>query len=784
MAAALGIGAAIALGCGVASADATGHSTTSDSAAASPSSSSDSSPGQATSSAGTPEGAGSPATVATAKPAGTVTITSRPHRGPRSTPAGSTATAEKPEAGTASSAATKPAKVTKPANDVKTKDAPSTGSATASETDTHSDNTFGETPRTAGVETTTPAPPSPPTAVTHDAVTAVAAAAVDLANPHTGGSPASPPDSPVSWTVAAAARKETLVPALADARVATPKLAATVDADAPPVAVIQTAPLAWLQHVPVIGPVFVTPIVAAIHMIPIVGDVIHPFIGYPVQHRTPGAPTSRDVMITSFDGTKIYVHFMPASGLGAGQFAPTILQGPGLGMPGSTSLEVTPLDGILTDALGAVGVGTLRHAGYNVVTWDPRGEYRSGGVLQLDSAEYEAKDVSAIVSWLATQPEAQLDSPGDPRFGMVGASYGGGIQWVTAATDHRVDAIVPSISWNTLNTSLYKSAAFKSGWGTLLTAALLLTGARPNPAIYPASVQGVLTGVLTDAQQALLAERGPAALLGSVTAPTLIIQGTVDTLFSLQEAQDNAAALGAGVPTKVLWFCGGHGLCSNNLFDPTDGKVVTDATLNWLARYVKGQDVSTGPTFEWVDQRGQYYSSNPDPKYAGLPIVASSGQAGVLPLVPLVFGSGPLFGVLPIGATKAANAFNVAIPTVATTTYVVGAPQLTLTYSGAGTSRHVFAQLVDDSTGAVLGNQATPIPVTLDGKTHTLSISLEPVAQTLRPGQTLTLQLVASTANYENFGAFGALRVSSLQVSLPTITDAVAVNAAPAAVLT
>ena len=115
---------------------------------------------------------------------------------------------------------------------------------------------------------------------------------------------------------------------------------------------------------------------------------------------------------------------------------------------------------------------------------------------------------------------------------------------------------------------------------------------------------------------------------------------------------------------------------------------------------------------------------------------------------------------------------------------MVGAPQLTLTYAGTGTSRHVFAQLVDDSTGAVLGNQATPIPVTLDGTTRTISISLEPVAQTLRPGQTLTLQLVASTANYENFGAFGALTVSSLQVSLPTITDAVAVNAAQTAVLT
>lgn len=708
---------------------------------------------------GAHEDADTPTKVATEKPARTVTITSKPHRGSRSTPAGSSATTAKPDTEPSSTAA-EPARDAEPASDAK----PAKDTKPAKES-----------------EPTENAPTQ--TAVSHDTVTAVPAAVTDPTAPHNGGSPASPPDSPVSWTAAAAARKETLLPArLAKTSDSAP--AAAVVAPSPPVAVIQTPPLAWLQHIPVIGPAFVTPVVAAIHLIPIVGDVIHPFIGYPVQPGAPGAPVSRDVMITSFDGTKIYVHFMPASGLRAGKVAPTILQGPGLGMPGSTSLEVTPLDGILTDALGAVGVGTLRHAGYNVVTWDPRGEYRSGGVLQLDSADYEARDVSAIVSWLATQPEAQLDSPGDPRFGMVGASYGGGIQWVTAATDHRVDAIVPSISWNMLNTSLYKSAAFKSGWGTLLTAALLLTGARPNPAIYPASVQGALTGVLTEAQQALLAERGPAALLGSVTAPTLIIQGTVDTLFSLQEAQDNLTALGTGVPTKTVWFCGGHGLCTNNLFEPTDGQVITAATLNWLARYVKGQDVSTGPTFQWVDQRGQYYTSNPDPKNAGVPIVASSGHAGVLPLVPLVFGSGPLFGVLPIGATKAANAFNVAIPTVTTTTYVVGAPQVSLTYSGTGTSRHVFAQLVDDSTGAVLGNQATPIPVTLDGKTRTLSISLEPVAQTLRPGQTLTLQLVASTANYENFGGFGALKVSSLKVSLPTITDAVAVSAARTAALT
>ena len=82
---------------------------------------------------------------------------------------------------------------------------------------------------------------------------------------------------------------------------------------------------------------------------------------------------------------------------------------------------------------------------------------------------------------------------------------------------------------------------------------------------YPAAIYGELTGEMTQGDQDLLAERGtgPSCLVDNITAPTLLIQGTVDTIFSLQEADDTAQILIAnGVPTKVLWFCGGHGLCA------------------------------------------------------------------------------------------------------------------------------------------------------------------------------------------------------------------------------
>ena len=58
-------------------------------------------------------------------------------------------------------------------------------------------------------------------------------------------------------------------------------------------------------------------------------------------------------------------------------------------------------------------------------------------------------------------------------------------------------------------------------------------------------------------------------------------------------------------------------------------------------------------------------------------------------------------------AAPAKNALNLAVP-VPGGTQIVGAPQLTFTYSGIGTSRSVYAQIVDDQTGLVLGNIDSP----------------------------------------------------------------------------
>jgi ABC-2 type transport system ATP-binding protein len=539
------------------------------------------------------------------------------------------------------------------------------------------------------------------------------------------------------------------------------------------------APLQWLQTIPVAGPLIVTPIVEFIHAIPLVGEALHPLIGWPIDHDAPpGAPQPRTVRVTSFDGTEIYINFMPARGLEVGETAPTVLNGPGLGLPGATTLDLE-WDGLLPNDV--IGVGALRGAGYNVVTWDPRGEWHSGGVMHLNSPDLEGRDVSAIISWVSSLPEAQLDARYDPRIGMVGASYGGGIQLATAAIDHRVDAIVPTIAWNSLVDVLFPRDAVNSSWGTLLPSVLLLTLAREHPRIFPVAVMGVLFGTAQPSDIELVTDLGYQDQIEDITAPTLLIQGTVDTLFTLDQADVVARQLiQAGTTTKVIWYCGGHGACLSG--DPR-GDVVLERTLDWLNRYVKNDTTSdVGPQFEWVDQFGAWHESDTYPAPQDLtPVVAQSTPRKTLPYIPFLGGSGPNWSIFreePIqallglpAASAAANAVNLEVPDATTLTHVVGAPELTLTYSGTGTAKHVYAQIVDDETGLVLGNHATPIPVVLDGKTHTVTCSLEQVAHTLKPGQSVTVQVVTSSIKFFNFYNWGSITVEGMSIMLPTLKD-------------
>jgi len=194
----------------------------------------------------------------------------------------------------------------------------------------------------------------------------------------------------------------------------------------------------------------------------------------------PGPVTSRDVRISVNDGphdgqrVDLDATFFTPSGTGQ---VPAILLAHGFG---ETKDDVRP------------EAESLARDGFAVLTWSARGFGASTGQIALDSPDYEVKDVEGLVSWLAVQPRVLLDHPGDPRVGIAGDSYGGGIALLAAAYDHRIDAVVAQSTWNNLATTLFPDAAadgspadgvFKRQWASLLfTAGAGAAGATPASA--------------------------------------------------------------------------------------------------------------------------------------------------------------------------------------------------------------------------------------------------------------------------------------------------------------
>src|SRR5690606_25276477 len=257
----------------------------------------------------------------------------------------------------------------------------------------------------------------------------------------------------------------------------------------------------------------------------------------------------------------------------------------------------------------AAAAAELARRGYAVLTWTARGFGASGGRIHLDHPDYEGRDARLLLDRLAVRPEIRTDRPGDPHVGVVGGSYGGALALLLAAYDHRVDAVVSMTTWHDLADAFLPESSgataedgvFKRAWAALFfgTAAAgpgALAGpagtgvsapdpappdrtpAEPTPAgptpaeRTPAAACGRFAADLCEAYRrvaesgrgdpatvARLRESSPAGVLDRVRAPTLLIQGTADSLFPLSHADANAAGIAAtGTPVRVAWFTGGH----------------------------------------------------------------------------------------------------------------------------------------------------------------------------------------------------------------------------------
>ncbi len=486
---------------------------------------------------------------------------------------------------------------------------------------------------------------------------------------------------------------------------------------------------------------------------------------------TPGSAAALDAQVESFDGTHITTHFYPAAGLAPGEKAPTILIGHGWGGTGAGA-DGTPAPFIAD--------------GYNVVTWDARGFGTSEGIVMIDHPKFEARDVSALIDFVAEQPEAELDKPGDPRVGMSGGSYGGAIQFITAALDKRVDVISPTIPWHNLMQSLYPRQSVKAGWDLALVGAGIPTATVPqgvfDPAglpnqggqsshFYNAVVGGLSTGQIPDEQVNWFQRHGPDFLLKRIKVPTMIAQGSVDTLFDLTQAHQNYLSLKKnGIPLKMMWFCGGHGVCN---VDSDGGAVLGDSErvqkrrLQWFARYLKGEPTGTGAPFEWIDQNGKWHTSPGGYPLKHRRFLTATNDGGV---IPVTAGTAPATGALVLATPDPSAPIKVPIPAQGGEE-LVGAPIVKFNYTATGASTrldgkaHIYGQIVDKERNVVVGNQATPIAIEFDGAEHRVRVGLSRIAN-VAPAAGYELQLVSQSSLFDVQRANGAVAISDLETKL------------------
>jgi ABC-2 type transport system ATP-binding protein len=439
----------------------------------------------------------------------------------------------------------------------------------------------------------------------------------------------------------------------------------------------------------------------------------------------------------------------------------------------------------------------LAGRGYVVLTYSARGFGRSTGQIGLDDPRYEIADLSTLIDLLSRRRDVQQDHPGDPRVGVAGASYGGGVALLGAAHDRRIDAIVPQITWNSLTAALFPSQAgiyeqwtpagtpqdgadgvYKRLWAGLLftagslpggglaalagggsdsasgdgsgasadggssgagsaraAAAALGDGAgdpaelgrllrcgRFRPDICAAYQQAAATGTLTPEIKAILDRSSPASVLDRIHAPTLLIQGTQDSLFGLGQADANARGIaGNGTPVKVVWYSGGHDVSASDAVTAE----LRDQVAGWFDWYVRHRGPNPGTGFSFPAPVGvsgtQRVQGNANgrteiaphyPGLAGVPAVRREAAAVAGPAQPVVAPAGgtpAAISSLPgLGQLGGALAGVADIPgqfaafegrPLSRAVDVVGAPVVDLAVSSPTGTATLFAKLYDEAPG-------------------------------------------------------------------------------------
>jgi ABC-2 type transport system ATP-binding protein len=480
----------------------------------------------------------------------------------------------------------------------------------------------------------------------------------------------------------------------------------------------------------------------------------------------------------------------------------------------------------------------LADLGYAVLTWTAQGFGRSSGQIHLDSPDWEVKDASRLIDWLAARPEIAKQAPDDPRVAAVGGSYGGALALLLAAYDRRVDAIVPMITWNDLARSFLPESTgagpvdgvFKKQWaglffgnggsaGGLVESLTGGTSGRPtgggppaDPAcgrfardVCDAYLRLATTGRADQPAVDLLRRSSPEPVLGRITAPTLLIQGQVDTLFPLSEADANARGIAAnGTPVRVAWFTGGH---DGGLGPQSDQDRVRYLTAQWLNHYLRGSGSAPANSFTYsriagidANRRGRIAAGYSVAGYPGLPTGGGRAIAVAGPPQPIANppGGNPAALSSPLvsdvagllgGATgeiQGQHADFYSTP-LDSTVDVAGAPTVQVKAASPTGEAVLFVKLYDvDSKGAatIPGGLVAPIrlaglPKTID-EASPVTVTLPAIVHRFERGHRLRVTVATSDQAYATppVPSVYTVALGGSPVTLPSVAGVPIVNPA------
>lgn len=520
----------------------------------------------------------------------------------------------------------------------------------------------------------------------------------------------------------------------------------------------------------------------------------------PTPSAAQEAPTVTTHVVESFDGTPLLATLFVPPQVDDARPAPLVLQTHGWGGTGQTAPT-----GFVADLLDA---------GYVVLTWDQRGFGCSGGEVQIDKPEWEGRDVRALIDWSVANAPVQLDATGDPLIGMSGGSYAGGVQTAAASVDDRIDAIAPEISWWDLRYSLYGGEVVNQGWATLLYLAGLATASgqgldpscptHPQPGgLDPMIARGFTEGSTTAAISAEVLDFFAGSSLASygreqpVDIPTLVVQGSTDTLFDLTDGWRIVEHVrDSGAPARFVVFCGGHVACPGTYADAGDGEHVDEAILSWFARYLRGDEtVDVGPPVEYRTNEGVWRSASGFPAPGTPPLTAAGTGSlvsvpiveapdlsalgrvsfdGGLPALPFTTASVSAPGDIRAMTVEVAQATDRAID-------LLGIPTVTLRVEGVGDEVILMAKLVDRESGAVVNLQEGAVRVSLLGGATQVEVPMPGIAYTLAAGHHLDLQVSTASLMHSNARTPATVDVTATVAVPVQAVDRAAAPTAPAA---